>query len=191
MLILVVGSLIALGIAGIVALILKTIQLEKGSKKIKIPEILKKGGIGLSLSGLITEIIFFIIIIATLITALEYYGVATATFTGQILAYIPQVIAAVFILVLGILLAILISGIITLVGGNIKIAQSAILGNIAKYAIIVVSGLIALKELGAGIILTDKSKDIIFAGLVLSMALGFGLGLKAKAEDFLGKIFKK
>jgi len=191
LLILVVGSLIALGIAGLVALFLKTVQLEKGAKKIKIPEILKKGGIGLSLSDLITEIIFFVIIVATLITALEYYGVATATFTGQILAYIPQVIAAVFILVLGILLAILISGIITLVGGNVKIAQSAILGNIAKYAIIVVSGLIAAKELGAGIILTDKSKDIIFAGLVLIFALSFGLGAKEKAEKFLGKIFKE
>jgi len=191
LLILVVGSLIALGVAALVGLFLKTIQLEKGAKKINIPEILKKGGIGLSLSDLITEIIFFVLIVATLITALEYYGVATATFTGQILAYIPQVIAAVFILVLGILLAIFISGIITLVGGNIKIAQSALIGNIAKYAIIVVTGLIALKELGAGIILTDKSKDIILAGLVLILALSFGLGAKEKAEKFLGKIFKE
>ena len=191
LLILVVGSLIALGIAGLVGLLLETIQLEKGAKKINIPEILKKGGIGLSLSDLITEIIFFVIIVATLITALEYYGVATATFTGQILAYIPQAVAAVFILVLGIFLSLLISGIITLVGGNVKIAQSAILGNIAKYAIIVVSGLIALKELGAGIILTDKSKDIIFAGLVLILALSFGLGAKEKAEKFLDTVFKK
>jgi len=191
LLILVVGSLIALGIAGLVGLILKAIQLEKGAKKINIPEILKKGGIGLCLSELITELIFFVVIVATLITALEYYGVATATFTGQILAYLPQVIAAIFILVLGILLSLLISGIITLVGGNVKIAQSAILGNIAKYAIIVVSGLIALKELGAGIILTDKSKDIILAGLVLVIALSFGLGAKEKAEKFLNKIFKE
>lgn len=191
MLILVAGSLIALGIAGLVGLLLKTIQLEKGAKKINIPDILKKGGIRLSLSDLITEVIFFVLIVATLIAALEYYGVATATFTGQILAYIPQVVAAVFILVLGILLSLLISGIITLVGGNIKIAQSAILGNIAKYAIIVVSGLIALKELGLGVILTDKSNDIIFAGLVLALTLSFGLGAKEKAEKFLNKLFSR
>ncbi|MBU4346718.1 MAG: hypothetical protein KKH29_05290 [Candidatus Omnitrophica bacterium] len=191
LLILVAGSLIALGIAGLVGLLLKTIQLEKGAKKINIPDILKKGGIRLSLSDLITEVIFFVLIVATLIAALEYYGVATATFTGQILAYIPQVVAAVFILVLGILLSLLISGIITLVGGNIKIAQSAILGNIAKYAIIVVSGLIALKELGLGVILTDKSNDIIFAGLVLALTLSFGLGAKEKAEKFLNKLFSR
>lgn len=191
LLILVAGSLIALGITGLLGFILKAIKLEKVAKKINIPEILKKGGIGLSLSDLITEIIFFLIIVAALITALEYYGVATAVFTGEILTYIPQVIAAVFILVLGILSSLLISGIITLVGGNVRIAQSAILGSIAKYAIIVVSGLIALKQLGAGIILTDRSKDIVFAGLVLTLAIGFGLGLKGKAEDFLGKIFKK
>jgi type III secretory pathway component EscU len=191
LLILVIGALVAVGVVALVTAILKLIQLEKGAKKINVPEILKKGGIGISLSELITEIIFFIFIIATLITALEFYGVGTAVLTGSILAYIPQVIAAMFILILGILVAILISGIIKLVGGNVKIAQSDTLGNVAKYAIIILSTVIALKELGLGIILTDKSKDIIFAGVVLSLALGFGLGLKGKAEDFLGKIFKK
>jgi len=72
-----------------------------------------------------------------------------------------------------------------------KIAQSETLGNIARYAIIIACALIALKELGLGVILTDKSKDIVFAGIVLAAALGFGLGLKEKAGDFLSKIFKK
>ena len=191
LLILVIGALVAMGVVALVAAILKLIRLEKGAKKINVPEILKKGGIGLSLSELITGIIFFIIIIATLITALEFYGVGTAVLTSSILAYIPQAIAAVFILILGILVAILISGIIKLVGGNVKIAQSDTLGNVAKYAIIIFSTVIALKELGLGIILTDKSKDIIFAGVILSLALGFGLGLKDKANKFLDNVFKK
>ncbi len=191
LLILVVGCLIAVGIAALVARFLKIIQLEKGCKKIKIPEILKKGGIGLSLSELITEIVFFLIIIVTLITALEFYGLVTTVFVAQILSYIPHVIAAVFILILGILSAIFISGIITLVGGNVKIAQSDTLGNIAKYAIIIIAGLIALRELGLGVILTDKSNDIIFAGLVLGLALAFGLGAKERAGKFLGKLFKE
>jgi len=191
LLILVIGALVAVGITALAATILKLIQIEKGAKKLNVPDILKKGGIGLSLSELITEIIFFLIIIATLITALEFYGIGTAVLMSSILAYVPQVISAVFILILGILIAILISGIIKLVGGNVKIAQSDTLGNVAKYAIVIVSALIALKELGLGVILTDKSKDIIFAGVVLSLALGFGLGLKGKAEDFLSKVFKK
>jgi len=186
-LILVIGSLAAVGVAALVAWILKLIKLETGCKKIKIPEILKKGGIGLSLSELITEIAFFLMIVVTLITALEYYGVGTAGLTGQVLIYIPQVVAAVFVLILGILLSLLISGIIKLAGGNMKIAQSETLGNIARYAIIVVAGLIALKELGAGAILTDRSKDIILGGIVLALALG----VKEKAGDFLSKIFKK
>ena len=191
LLILVLGSLVAVGISALIAWILKLVKFETGCKKMKIPEILKKGGIGLSLSELITEIIFFLIIIATLITALEFYGVGTAVLMSSILAYIPQVISAGFILILGILVAILISGIIKLVGGNVKIAQSETLGNVAKYAIIILSTVIALKELGLGVILTDKSKDIVFAGIVLAAALGFGLGLKEKAGDFLNKVFKK
>lgn len=191
LLILVIGALIAVGIATLVERLLKVIRLEKGAKKIKIPEILKKGGIGLSLSELITEIVFFLIIIGTLITALEFYGLGTSALTGQILSYIPNVIAAVFILILGILLAIFIAGIIGLVGGNVRIAQTETLGNIARYAIIVFSGLVALKVLGLGVILTDSAKDIILGGLVLGFALAFGLGAKDKAGKFLDGIFKK
>lgn len=191
LLILIVGALIAVGVTILVKKFLEVISLEKGAKKAKIPGILKKGGIGLSLSELITEIVFFLIIIGTLITALEYYGLTTNLLISQMLTYIPHVIAAVFILILGLLLAILISGIITLVGGNLRIAQSDTLGNIAKYAIIITAGLIALKELGLGIILTDKSSDIIFGGLILGLALAFGLGAKDKAGKFLDGIFKK
>lgn len=190
-LILVAGALIALGAAGLTGVILEAVQLEKGAKRIKIPEILKKGGIGLSLSELFIEIVFFLVIIATLITALEFYGLSTNVFIAQILSYVPQVIASIFVLILGIFLAIFISGIITLTGGNVRIAQSAALGNTAKYAIIVVCVLVALRELGLGIILTDKSKDIILAGLVLALSLSFGLGAKEKAGKFLNKIFKE
>jgi hypothetical protein len=187
LLILVIGALVAVGIAALTKLILEGIKLEKGAKKINIPEILKKGGIGLSLTDLLTEVIFFVLIIATLITALEFYGIGTSAFTSQVLAYIPQVISAMFILILGILVAILISGIIKLVGGNVKIAQSETLGNIAKYAIIITTALIALKELGLGVVLTDKSKDIILAGIVLALALG----AKEKAGKFIDELFKK
>jgi len=191
LLILVVGSLAAVGVAALISSLLELVQLEKGAKRIRIPDILKKGGIKLSLSELISEIIFFLIIIVTLVTALEFYGLATGAYISGVLSYIPHVIAAVFVLILGILLAIFISGIITLVGGNMRIAQSETLGNIAKYAIVIVAGLLALKELGLGVILTDSSKDMVFGGLVLGFALAFGFGAKDKAGKFLDNVFKK
>ena len=189
--ILVLGALAAIGITLLVEKILEAVHLEKIAKKLKIPEILKNGNIGLSLSELISEIIFFLIIIGTLIAALGYYGLAASPLMNQILCYIPQVIAAVFIFIIGVLSAILISGIIMLVGGNVRIAQSDMLGNIAKYAIIIFAGLIALKELGLGVILTESSKNIILGGFIASAALAFGLAAKDKAGKFLDNIFKK
>ena len=181
LLILIIGVLIAVGVAYLIERLLEVIRLEEGAKKIKIPEILKKGGIKLSLSELIGEIVFFLIIIGTLIAALGYYGVGTSAYMSQILSYIPNVIAATFILILGILAAILISGIVTLVGGNVRIAQSEAL---------IVAGLLALKELGLEVILTDTSKDIILGGIILALALAFGLGAKDRAGKFLDKMLK-
>ncbi|MDP8299117.1 MAG: hypothetical protein P9L88_04365 [Candidatus Tantalella remota] len=191
LLILVIGCLIAVGIAALLKLIFGAIRLEIFAAKIKIPEILKKGGIALSLSDLIMEIVFFLIIIGTLITALEFYGLATNPLGSMVLSYIPHVIAAVFILIIAIFLAILISGVIALIGGNMRIAQTTALAGIVKYAIIIFAGLVALRELGLNVILGDNSKDIILGGLVLSFAIAFGLGAKEKAGTFLEGIFKK
>jgi len=186
--ILVVGCLVAIGVVALLEKLFKVIKLEKGIKKTRISDILAKGGIGLSLSELISEVVFFLIIIGTLITALEYYGLGTSVFMSQLLSYVPVVVAAVFILILGPLLAILISGIIRLVGGNLRIAHTDILSNVAQYAIIIVAALLALKTLGLGVLLTEKSKDIILGGLVLGLAISFGLGAKEKAGKFLDNI---
>jgi len=64
-------------------------------------------------------------------------------------------------------------------------------GDIAKYVIIIVAGLLALKELGLNVILTDNSKDIILGSIALGAAVAFGLGGKDRAEKFLNTIFKK
>lgn len=190
-LILVVGVLVAVGVAALVNWFLKVIRLDTGAQKIGIPGIFKKGNIGLSLKELLTEIVFFLIIIGTLITALEFYGLTTTPIISRFLSYLPQVMAAIFVLILGILLAVFSAGIVTLVAGNVKIAQAKTLGNIAKYAISVVAGLLALNILGLGVILTDKSKDIILGGLVFGLAIAFGLGLQDKVGEILDKVFKK
>lgn len=191
LLILIAGSLIAIGIAALLGWLFKLIQFESGAQKIKIPEVLKKGGIEISLSQLITEIIFFLTIILTLVTALQFSGLDTSVFISKILSYIPHVIGGVFILILGLLLGIFISGIIKLVGGNVRIAHADTLASIAKYAIIIVAALIALNELGLSVILTEKTKDIIFGGVVLAFALAFALGAKERAGQFVNKIFKE
>jgi len=190
-LILIAGALVGLIAAVLVKKFLKIIRVEKLVQKLKISEILKNGGIKLPFSELIAEIVFFLIIIGTLIAALEFYGVATTPLMDKILSYIPNVVTAVFVLVLGGFLSVFVSGVITLVGENVRIAQSATLGHIAKYAIIIFVGLIALKELGLGVILTDNSSNIILGGLVLAFAVAFGLGAKEKAGNFLSNVFKK
>jgi len=190
-LILIIGAVVAAIVTLLVEKIFAVIRLEKLAQKLKIPKVLENGGIKLSFSKLIGEIVFFLIIICTLIAALEYYGLATSPIVSQILSYIPHVVTAVFILILGGFLAVFISGVIALVGENVRIAQSATLGHIAKYAIIIFAALAALKELGLGVILTDNSNNIILGGLVLAFAVAFGLGAKEKAGNFLSNVFKK
>lgn len=190
-LILVVGCVLAVVVAKVLDLLLEVIRLEKGAKKINVPDILKRGGIGRSLSTLLTEIVFFLLIVVTLMTALEVCGLGPNRLIGQLLSSIPQVLAAVFVVIVGVLLATLLSGIITLVGGNAKIAQAEMLGQMTKYVIVIVAGLIALKELGLGILVTERAKDMVLAGVIFGLTLAFGLGAKERAKSVLDNLLKK
>lgn len=190
-LILVVGCLLAVVVARLLDVLLETIRLEKGAKRIKIPEILKRGGIGLPLSTLVTDIVFFLLIVVTFMTALEVCGLGPNRLTGQLLSYIPHVLAAVFVGIVGVLLATLLSGIITLVGGNARIVHAERLGQMTKYAIVIVAGIIALKELGLGVLVTERASDMVLAGVVFGLALAFGLGAKERAKSFLDDVLKK
>ncbi len=159
-------------------------------KKAKIDELAKpfagaveRAGYQLHISHLIAWLVKWFIIIASLIIALDFLKLQSAQelLTG-IVAYIPQVIIAIFILFAGFLLGDFVKKIIKTSTKMLNFKSAAMLGNIARTAVVVLSILLAMDLLGIGqnIIMT------LFVGVVamLSLAggLAFGLGGQNAAQ---------
>jgi uncharacterized membrane protein len=109
---------------------------------------------------------------------------------NRLFSYVPSVIGAVFVLIFGMILANFISSLIKIVASNTDLPRPDILGMVTKYAIILFTVTIFLKEIGLESILTGTSLDIIFAGIVLALALSFGLGGRDSAARYLDKLRK-
>jgi sporulation protein YlmC with PRC-barrel domain len=104
---------------------------------------------------------------------------------SQLIAYIPNVIAAVLILILASLLANFVAG---LVRGATGVD---ILGTVAQAAIIVYAVFAALTQLGIAVQLTAPTFLIILGAVALAAAIAFGLGARDVAKDIVEKAYHR
>ena len=103
---LILGWFIAKAIEGLVVRFLKVAQLDTASDKAGITKILVKGEIKHTLSELIGALAYWLIILISVVAAVNVLDLAVAAaLLNNIIAYIPSVVAAIFVLAAGMFLA--------------------------------------------------------------------------------------
>ncbi len=190
-LILVIGWIIAKVLQQLVTRGLKAIQLDNISEKAGLADILAKGDIRYTLSELIGVIVYWLAMLIVIITAINAIGLTVAAeLLDKIVLYVPNVVAGIFILVIGMFLATFVSGLVRTTAANAGIGQSKGLGQIAQVVIIIFAIIVALDQF----IRTDVLKNsinIVLASIGLALALAFGLGCKEIAARFVSDLIEK
>ncbi|MFO8053170.1 MAG: hypothetical protein R6U54_04340 [Candidatus Omnitrophota bacterium] len=193
--ILIVGWIIAKIIQKIARKFLDLVRFEKFAEKAGISEALSKGNIKNNATQLLSALVYWFIMILVLAMVVNALGltVASQLFDG-LLGYIPNVIAAVFVLVLGLFLANLVSGIVRTAASNAKLPKPEVLAGLSQWAIVIFAVTASLRQLGIAPFLVSTTFYILFGGICLALALAFGLGGKDVAakllEDFRSKYIK-
>ncbi|MBL7081908.1 MAG: hypothetical protein ISS44_05035 [Candidatus Omnitrophica bacterium] len=183
-LILIAGWFIARIVRTIIVRVLKTVRLDVLSEHTKIDELLQKGGVEYTLSELLGVIFYWLLLLVALVVAVNAVGLSIAAdLLNRIILYIPNVIAAIFILVLGAFLARALGNVVQAASANADIAQSKFLGKIAEVVIFVFALAMTLEQLNIGKTVVGLAVNIILASLGLGFALAIGLGCK----DIVGK----
>ena len=100
--ILIVGWLVAKLIEAVVARVMKAVKLDMASDKAGISNVLAQGDIKLSLSELIGAIVYWLVILVVVATALDALNLKIASeLISRLVGYVPNILGAIFILVLG------------------------------------------------------------------------------------------
>jgi hypothetical protein len=183
-LILIAGWIIAKIVKIIIVRILKAVRLDVLSERIRLEELLRKGGVRHTLSELLGTICYWLLLLVALVVAVNAVGLsAAADLLNRIILYIPNVIAAIFILVLGAFLARVLGDVVQAASANAGIAQSKFLAKMVEIVIIIFALAITLEQLNIGRTIIGLAVNIILASLGLGFALAIGLGCK----DIVGK----
>ena len=175
--------------------LLKILKLDDLSKRLELDQILSKGGINSSLSELIGEICYWVSLLITFVVTLNAVGLSIAAdLLQRIVLYIPSIVSAIFILIVGMFASVILKSVVKTSASNMGIAQVNFLSKMAEVVVLVFAVAIALEQLQIGARIVELTISIILASFGLGFALAFGLGCKdivAKSVgNFLDKIKK-
>ena len=196
LIILIAGWLISKFIKAAVIRVLRTAKLDELSDRIELDTLLEKGGIAYSLSELIGVICYWLALLVTFMVAFNAIGLTVAAgLLDKIVLYIPNVISAIFILILGMFVATLLRNIVQAAANNAGLTQGKLLSKVVEVIIGVFAVFVALEQLKIGIRITELTLSLLLGAIGLGMALAFGLGCKDIAgkyvEDLVDKLKKK
>jgi len=185
-LILVVGWLIAKLIEAVLVRVLKAIKLDSASDKAGITNVLAQGDIKITVSELFGAIIYWLIILVVLATALNTLNLTiAANLLSRLVEYVPNIIAAIFVLVLGSFLASFVATIVRTAASNAGIGKAKLLGQISHALLIIFAVIIAIEQLNIATALIALAVNVILASIGIGIALAFGLGCKDIAGKFV------
>jgi len=200
LIIILIGWILSRVIKVIITKVLKAIKLDKLADKIELDTILSKGGITYSLSELLGVICYWLALLVTFMVAFNAVGLSMAAdLLNQIILYVPNIIAAIFVIIVGLFVSILLGNVVNTATINAGVSQAGLLNKIVRVIVMVFVLAIALEQLNIGAKTIESTISIVLAtilgsiGLGIAIAFGFGCrDIAARiAEDLFNKMKKR
>ncbi len=168
--------------------VLKVVRFDSATQKTGVQEFLDKGGVAKTPSEIIGILVYWFIMILVIIASLDALGLPIVSdLLNSIFLYIPNVVAAIIVIILGLLVGNLLSAVVRTAASNAGLGTSQTLGKIASYGILFFAGSIALNQLGVGQEIVASAFKIAFGAAAFGLALAFGLGGRDLAGEYLRK----
>lgn len=185
LLILVIGLILAKWAKTIIVKVLSAVKLDKVLRKIGLEPFLSQADIKLKAEVIIGEVVRWLIVIVFFMAGVNILGLTTVgSVLASVLSYIPNIVSAILILTIGVLLAGLVESLVKGAVNQIDPKTGRLLSKVASYLVVIVATLAAINELG----IAQSLINILFIGIITTLALGIGLAIGLGAKDLVSKM---
>lgn len=189
---LLLGLIIGWAVKAVINRVLKVVNFNNLCDRWGLSQVLTRGGIGRPPSQVLSLIFFWAIFLAFALMGIGALELpATYDFISLFFRYLPNILAAILILLVGWLLAHFIAQGVLIAAVNAHIRAARLLSQSARWVVLVFTVAMALTQLGIAKELVVAAFSIAFGGLILTLAIAFGLGGRDLARDLLERRFKK
>jgi small-conductance mechanosensitive channel len=187
LLLLLIGWLVARFSQTVIVWLLRRLGLDRLAERTGIARMLTNMGAQNTLSFLLARITYWLILIFFILLALGALGltdVVTAALNG-FFAFLPRLIAATAIFLVGAFIARIAGDAITAVAMQSDITSGRVLGQAVRYSLLLVTAILALNELGVETTILTTIIIVTVAAVAFGLALAFGLGNRHLAHGIM------
>ena len=190
--ILIIGWIVAKLLKTAVGRLLRLIKFPVLADKAGIDGFLEKGGVKQRSTDLLAVLVYWLVMLIVLLMAVNTLRLEVASqLLNDILLFIPNIIVAVIVIVVGLYAATFVAGMVRTAAANAGIEEAGLVAGIARYALIIFTFAIALNQLRIGEDIVANGFLLLFGAACLAAALAVGLGGREIVSRYLQDRFRK
>jgi hypothetical protein len=185
-LLLIVGWLLARLVQRVAVRLMRLVRLDAAAEHTGVDDFLVRGGVRFTVVSLLGQILYWALILIFAVAVFNVLGLTVAPdLVDRVAGYLPNVVAALVVVVFGSIGARFIRGLVVAYLSNVGMKDGSRIGMLVQGALLVFVGILALEQLGIAVALLASAFELAFGGFCLALALAFGLGGRTWAESLL------
>ncbi len=192
MLLILATGLLASGLLHLVLrLALPRLGFDRFAQRLGLTLVLQKGGITRPASAVAAALLAWGLLAVFVLLGIGALNLQFAMdLVSQAFAYLPQVLVALALLVLGALVSAFVRRSVLIAAVNAGLPSARLLASGVHTALMILFAAMALEHLGVGRHVILASFTILFGGVVFALALAFGLAGRDLARGFLERLVR-
>lgn len=186
--ILIIGWFVSGLLARLIERALKAVGFEGAVERSGIGDFIRRSGTKLTTSGVIAALIKYFLFLIFVQAAANVLGIPQLTeIINRIILFIPNVVVAMAIIVIGSLVAKFLSGLVRSSVSELGVGSPNLLATLTQYSVIGFAVIAAIDQLGIAATLVNT----LLIGLIGSVALAVGLAFGLGGRDVAAQITQK
>jgi hypothetical protein len=168
--------------------LLKALGFDRLLYRTGLTALLEKGDVKKHPSELIAAFLFWIVVFVSVLAGLEAINVEAVDRVAEgFFAYLPHLVLAIFIFIVGYLLMIFVGRTVLIAAVNARLRFAKLLSVSVQAIIMTFTVAMTVEELGIATSIMVVAFSILFGGIVLALAIAFGLGARGLARRWMEK----
>jgi len=186
------GLLLSKSVGWLVRGVSVRIGVDRLAEKSGLSLFLRNAGLTQPASGILGGIAYIFVLLAFAISAADTLGLTAASgAVAQVMLFLPKFVAAIAVLILGLMAARLLSNLVRNAADNADIEYAPTLQRMSMGLLVALVVMLAVDQLGIRLVLLQEVIIVVLAAIGAALALSLGIGTRALSGEIVSGVYMR
>lgn len=187
-----VGWLVSKIIAKTLLRVFQGLNIDRFGDKLNETEFAIKAKLKIRVSVFLSRLVYYTLMLVFIMMATETLGMeVVSNMMSDLISYLPRLLSAIILFVLGIYLAEFIKNIVYAACQALSIPSSRIISTFVFYLVFLTLTISALAQASIETSLITSNLTVILGGVILAFAIGYGFASRDTMANFIASFYSK